>query len=57
MTEEELEYVHMHSLPECIDFLFRRHPDLKDLALEIAKKTPYSDFFVYMQMNPGFLSF
>jgi phosphoglycolate phosphatase-like HAD superfamily hydrolase len=57
LTEEELEYVHMHSLPECIEFLFRRHPDLKDLAFEIAKKTPYSDFFVYMQMEPGLPEF
>lgn len=57
MTEEELEFVHMHSLPECMDFLFREHPKLKDLAIEIAKKTPYADFFIYMQKEPGLTEF
>lgn len=57
LTEEELEYVHMHSLSECLNFLFRDHPDLKDLAFEIARKTPYSDFFDYLVMESGLREF
>ncbi|MGC8965241.1 MAG: HAD family hydrolase [Caldimicrobium sp.] len=57
LTEEELEYVHMHSLSECIEYLFRNHPELKEKALKIAQNTPYSKFFKYMKMEEGLKEF
>ncbi len=57
LTEEELEYVHMHSLMECLEYLFRNHPDLKERAFEIARNTSYSNFFKYMKMEEGLKEF
>lgn len=57
LTEEELEYVHMHSLTECLEYLFRNHPELKEKAYEMAQKTPYSEFFKYMKMEVGLKDF
>jgi len=57
LTEEELHFVHMHSLPECLDFLFRNHPELKERALRIARETSYSDFFSFMKMEEGLKEF
>lgn len=53
LTEEELEFVHVHSLSECLDFLFRDYPDLKSKGIEIAKKTPYANFFSFMKIEEG----
>lgn len=57
LTSEELEYVHMHSLPECLDFLFKDYPELKEKGWEIAKSTPYSNFFHYMKIEDGLVDF
>ena len=57
LTEEELEYVHMHSLKECLEYLFRNHPELKEKAFEVAKETSYSNFFKYMKMEEGLREF
>lgn len=57
LTEKELEYVHMHSLKECLEFLFRDYPELKEKAFEVAKNTPYSDFFKYMKVEEGLKEF
>ncbi|MEZ0344400.1 MAG: HAD family hydrolase [Caldimicrobium sp.] len=57
LTEEELEYVHMHSLRECLEYLFRNHPELKERAFEVAKNTPYSDFFKYVRVEEGLKEF
>ncbi len=57
LTEEELEYVHIHSLPECLDFLFKAYPELKEKAIELAKNTPYDKFFSFMKMEEGLIEF
>lgn len=57
LTEEELEYVHMHSLAECLEYLFRNHPELKDKAFEVARNTPYSNFFKYIKVEEGLKEF
>lgn len=57
LTEEELEYVHMHSLPECLEYLFKNFPELKDKGIEIAKNTPYELFFSYMKVEEGLKEF
>ncbi|MFN3921353.1 MAG: HAD family hydrolase [Caldimicrobium sp.] len=53
LTEKELDYVHMHSLPECLDYLFKDYPELKSKGIEIAKKTSYAQFFSYMKIEEG----
>lgn len=57
LTEEELHYVHMHSLPECLNFLFRSHPELLEKAFKIARETSYVKFFPYMKMEEGLKDF
>ncbi|MFN3505406.1 MAG: HAD family hydrolase [Caldimicrobium sp.] len=57
LSPEELEYVHMHSLPECLDYLFKDYPELKEKGREIAKRTPYSNFFHYMKIEDGIVEF
>lgn len=57
LTPDELEFVHIHSLPECLEYLFRNHPHLKGKAIQIAKETPYSLFFNHMIMEEGLKEF
>ncbi|MFN4196689.1 MAG: HAD family hydrolase [Caldimicrobium sp.] len=57
LTIEEIEYVHMHSLDECLDYLFKDYPEMKKKAWEIAKKTPYSNFFHYINIEDGLVDF
>lgn len=57
LTQEELEYVHMHSLKECLEYLFRNHPNLKEKAFEVAKETSYANFFHYMELEKGIKEF
>lgn len=53
LTDEELEYVHIHSLPECLEYLLRDHPHLLKKAFEIAKETSYDQFFKYLHPERG----
>ncbi len=57
LTQEELEFVHMHSLPECLDYLFRDYPALRERAKEVAGSTPYENFFDYMIVEEGLEDF
>ena len=57
MTEEEIEFIHMHSVNECIEFLLRNHPEKLELAKKIQKETPYTLFFKYIVMEEGLKEF
>lgn len=57
LTKAELDFVHMHSLPECLDYLFREHPHLKEEAIKVSKETSYSKFFPYMILEEGIKDF
>ncbi len=57
MTEKEIEFIHMHSVTECIEFLLRSQPEKLDLAKKIQKETPFNLFFKYMILEKGVKEF
>lgn len=58
LTSEEIEYIHMHTVDECIKFLLnKRAPEKLELAKKIQKETPFSLFFAYMKLEPGLKEF
>ncbi len=52
MTDEEFEYVHMHTAADSLAYLFPDKDDLKK-ALEYASKVDYADFIPFMLMEDG----
>jgi len=57
LTPEEIEFIHMHSVNECIEYLLRRHPEKLELAKKIQKETPYHLFFKYIILEDGLIDF
>lgn len=57
LSEEELEFVHIHSLPECLEYLLRDCPHLLEKAFKIAKETAYDKFFEYLIPEKGVYEF
>ncbi|QER42537.1 HAD family hydrolase [Thermodesulfobacterium sp. TA1] len=57
MTPEEIEFVHMHSVNECLAYLFRDIPEKLELAKNIQKEISYSLFFDYLVMEKGLKDF
>jgi phosphoglycolate phosphatase-like HAD superfamily hydrolase len=57
MSPEEIEFIHMHSVNECLAYLFRNMPDKLDLAKNIQKEVSYSLFFDYLVMEKGVKEF
>ncbi len=57
MTEEEVEFIHMHSVKECLEYLFRDEPEKLPLAEKIQQETPFSLFFDHMKMEKGLKEF
>lgn len=57
MTPEEVDFVHMHSVNECLEFLFRNQPEKLDLAKKVQAETSYSDFFSYLNEEEGLRDF
>jgi HAD superfamily hydrolase (TIGR01509 family) len=57
MTKEDIEFVHMHTVDECINYLFRNHPEKLEEGKKIQKETPFSLFFDYMKMEEGLKEF
>ena len=57
MTEEEIEFIHVHSVGECLEYLCRNHPEKLEIIKEVYKKTPYSLFFKYLVMEEGLREF
>lgn len=57
LTEEELEFVHIHSMPECLEYLLKDYPHLLEKAYEIAKEISYDKFFKYIRPEEGVYDF
>lgn len=57
MTPEEVDFVHMHSVNECLEFLFRNQPEKLDLARKVQAETSYSMFFSYLTEEEGLRDF
>jgi len=57
LTPEEVEFIHMHSVKECIEFLFRDYPEKLEFAKNIQKNTPYELFFRYIKPEEGLIEF
>lgn len=57
MSEEELEYVHMHSVMDSIRHIFRHYPEDIDRALDHRREVDYTPFLDYMIMEPDLPEF
>ncbi len=57
MSEKDVEFIHMHTVDECLKYLFRNHPEKLEEAKKIQKETPFSMFFDYMKMEKGLREF
>ena len=56
MTESDLNYVHMHTAGESINYLFRDN-HLRDAVLLYSQALDYSPFIQLMEMEPGLIDF
>jgi HAD superfamily hydrolase (TIGR01509 family) len=52
LKEEEMEYVHTHTVFESIHFIFGREDDLEKKALESIKQVDLRNYIVYLRMEP-----
>jgi HAD superfamily hydrolase (TIGR01509 family) len=52
LREEEMQYVHTHTVFEAIHFLFGRENDLEKKALESMKQVDLRNYIVYLKMEP-----
>ncbi len=52
LKEEEMEYVHTHTVFESIHFVFGREDDLEKKALESIKQVDLRNYIVYLKMEP-----
>ncbi len=53
LNAKELEYCHMHTAEESINFIFRHNDHLLENAFNIYQGMDYGDFLEYMEMEPG----
>ena len=53
LNATELDYCHMHTAEESINFIFRHHDHLLEKAFNIYQGMDYGDFLEYMEMEPG----
>jgi phosphoglycolate phosphatase len=56
MTEKELDFVHMHTINEAIDYLFEQESDRKKVQ-DYRQNLDYRPFFEKMEMEPGLIPF
>lgn len=54
---QEVEYVHMHTVWEALEYLLKDFPEKLSQAREIAKETSYSLFFDYLVLEEGIREF
>jgi HAD superfamily hydrolase (TIGR01509 family) len=52
LTEEEVKYVHMHTVYETIRLIFGKENDLEKKALELLKGIDWRDYIAYLRMEP-----
>ena len=53
LNETELDYCHMHTAEESINFIFRHNDHLLEKAFNVYQGMDYGDFLEYMEMEPG----
>ncbi len=53
LSQEELNYCHMHTAEESIEFIFRHFPHLLKKAYDSYKAMDYGDFLKYMEIEPA----
>src|SRR4030043_687347 len=52
LEEDEIQYVHMHTVYEAIHFIFRKEDGLEKKALESMKQVDLRNYIVYLKMEP-----
>lgn len=57
LTLEEIEFIHMHSVDECMEYILRNYPEKLELAKKIQKETSYQLFFKYITLEEGLIDF
>jgi len=55
LSEEEVKYVHTHTVYETIQLIFGNENGLKKKALELIKGIDWRDYIVYLRMEPYLL--
>jgi HAD superfamily hydrolase (TIGR01509 family) len=55
LMEEEIQYVHTHTVYEAIHFIFGKEEGLEKKALESLKQVDLRDYIVYLKMEPYLL--
>jgi len=55
LDEEELRYVHCHTVLESIHFMFRDDDGLEKKALELLKQVDFRQYIVFLKMEPHLL--
>ncbi len=55
LSEEELQYVHCHTVIESIQFISKNDGDLEEKAREILKQIDLRSYIVYLKMEPHLL--
>jgi phosphoglycolate phosphatase len=55
LREEEMEYVHTHTVFEAIHFIFGQKDELEKKALELIKQFDLKKYIVYLKMEPYLL--
>lgn len=55
LREEEVKYVHTHTVYEAIHFIFGREDELEKEALEQLKQVDLRNYIVYLKMEPHLL--
>ena len=55
LTEEEVKYVHMHTVYETIELIFGRGNRLEQRALEALKGIDWKEYVAYLKMEPFLL--
>ncbi len=54
MNEEQLDFCHVHTANEAIEFLLQDQPEsIKERARDIVKEIDYAPFLKYMKFEPG----
>lgn len=55
LTEEELHFIHMHTVFEAVRYITRNEPHLEPVALERLKQTDLRRYVAYLKMEPHLL--
>ena len=55
LDEQELQYVHSHTVFEAIHFISKENGDLEEKALQLLKQIDLRNYLVYLKMEPHLL--